>query len=426
MKGHEMELNIAQRRTLLDKIETTIAEKYYDPVFDRAAWRAIVRNHRESIVNAQSTVAFETKVSAMLKELSPKGLGLLSERTPINPRNAINASFSVQEVADGLRWVFQDVLPGGVAEQAGARIGDILLTAAQKDMRPASPSAEEPPFEMQHSIPVIVRRGVSEVNLSLRTGEPRYKDNPYSDLQAIKAETLEEGIAYLRVSLFPGKIGIDFANELDRLFLGRFAAAERLIVDLRGNPGGGIGGLALMSYLTPDRLPIGYSKNRKMAQQGTHPSTLPVFDKVPRSKLAIPGLALKFMSKTSVFLNTEALGRKSFHGRVVILVNEHSTGAAEMLAQFAQENALATIVGTKTPGRLVSRSATKLGSGYRLVVPVAAYMSAKGTQIEGKGITPDISVPWSFPDALEGNDNQLSVARMHLSSSNGAHRVYGD
>ena len=108
------------------------------------------------------------------------------------------------------------------------------------------------------------------------------------------------------------------------------------------------------------------------------------------------------MKKTSVFLKTEGLGSKAFRGRIAILVNEHSTGAAEMLAQFAQENGLATIVGSKTPGRLVSRSATKLGSGYRLVIPVAAYVSAKGKQIEGSGITPDVSIPWSFSDALEG------------------------
>ncbi len=410
MKGEGMDLNKTQRSALLDKIEATVAEKYYDPAFSKTAWQAIVGKHRQAILSASTTEAFEKEITAMLTELSPKTLGLLSGRTPINPRNAINASFSVQEVFDGLRWVFQDVLPGGVSAQAGAKTGDVLLIAAGKDMRPASPSAAEPPFEMQHAIPLTIRRGDSEQNLSLRTGDPKYKDNPYSDLKAISADVLEGEVAYLRISLFQGKVGIDFANEIDSLFSGRFASAKRLIIDLRGNPGGGIGGLALMSYLTPDRLPVGYSKNRKMAQEGTHPSSLPVFDKVPRSRLAIPGLALKFMRQTSVFLNTEALGSKSFRGRVVILVNEHSTGATEMLAQFAQENGLATIVGTKTPGRLVSRSATKLGSGYRLIVPVAAYVSAKGKQIEGSGITPDVSVPWLFSEALAGKDNQLSAA----------------
>jgi C-terminal processing protease CtpA/Prc len=147
-----------------------------------------------------------------------------------------------------------------------------------------------------------------------------------------------------------------------------------------------------------------------MARLDAAPDMLPVFDKVPRSKLAIPGLAIKFLGKTSVFLYTEALGRRAFHGRTAILVNEHTTGAAEMVAQFAQENQLALIVGTKTPGRLVSRSAFKLGYGYRLVIPVAAYVSANGTQIEGRGIVPDLLIPWSFTDAVEGTDNQLNAA----------------
>jgi C-terminal processing protease CtpA/Prc len=85
-----------------------------------------------------------------------------------------------------------------------------------------------------------------------------------------------------------------------------------------------------------------------------------------------------------------------------------------MVTQFAQENRLATIVGSKTSGRLVSRSATKLGEGYRLIVPVAAYLSAKGNQIEGNGIQPDVTVPWSFGDAVAGKDNQLAAAIEHI------------
>jgi hypothetical protein len=85
-------------------------------------------------------------------------------------------------------------------------------------------------------------------------------------------------VAYLRVRLFPGAIGIDFANELDAIFGGRFKNAERLVIDMRGNPGSGIGGLTLMSYLTPDRRAIGYSQSREMALNNTPPDRLPVFD----------------------------------------------------------------------------------------------------------------------------------------------------
>jgi hypothetical protein len=116
-----MNLSESQREALLSKIEKTVSEEFHDPAFDKRAWENIVARHRPGIVSASSTEAFEKGIGDMLHELSPKTLGLLSKTTPINPRNAINASFSAQQVGDELRWVFQDILPEGVAAQAGAK-----------------------------------------------------------------------------------------------------------------------------------------------------------------------------------------------------------------------------------------------------------------------------------------------------------------
>lgn len=413
-----MTLTKSQRESVLKKIQSLVTEKYFDPAFNEAAWQEIVRRNRTAILEAAGTAGFEAATSKMLAELSPRTLGLLSDHTPITPRSAINASFAIETVGSELRWVFQDVLPGGVAARAGLRPGDILLSAAAKQLQPMKADEAGPSFEMKSSISIVVLRGdpAKEVSATLAIGAPKYKDNPYSEPTALIAEFLPGGIAYLRVSLFPGKIGIDFANELDAIFSGKFANAERLIIDLRGNPGGGIGGLTLMSYLTPDRLPVGYSWNRKMAQEHRNPADLPVFNRVPRSKLAIPGLALKFLGKTSVFVHTEGLGRRAHHGHTAILVNRHTTGAAEMVAQFAQENHVAIIAGEKTPGRLVSRSGFKLGFGYRLVIPVAAYVSNKGQRIEGTGITPELPEAWSFKSAAKGDDNQLDAVSQQLAS----------
>jgi C-terminal processing protease CtpA/Prc len=89
-----------------------------------------------------------------------------------------------------------------------------------------------------------------------------------------------------------------------------------------------------------------------------------------------PRLALSRIAVTrapySARVVTEGLGPQQYHGRVVILVNEHTSSAGEMVAAFAQENGLASIVGTKTPGRLLSGSAFKAGFGYMVGLPVAA------------------------------------------------------
>jgi carboxyl-terminal processing protease len=97
-----------------------------------------------------------------------------------------------------------------------------------------------------------------------------------------------------------------------------------------------------------------------------------------------------------------------------MLVNEHSASAAEMVAAFASEYRLATLVGGKTPGRLVATSAFKVGLGYRVVLPVAAYFTWHGTNLEGRGVVPHIEEPIS-PEALwSGEDNQLNRAVAHL------------
>lgn len=404
-----MTLSRSDRQNLLGKITTLVSQKYYDPAFGGKNWEQIVSRHRDSIVQAETVDGFEAAVTSMLQDLNSSGMGLLGPTTKITPRSAINASFRrVETATDGARWVFQDVLPGGVAARAGVRPGDALISANGID----AASAQPPAFPMGERIPIVVSRNGdrTEKRLDLATPDPKYKDNPYSEPDSVTAGIASDSVGTVKVSLFPGKIGIDFANHVDTVFREKIPNVKRLVIDLRGNPGGGIGGIQLMSYLTPSKVPIGYSLDRPTAERGYDKASLPRFGRVPKSKLEIPLLAIKFLGKKSVVLETSGLGRQSFHGRVVVLVNEHTTGAAEMLAQFVQENGLGTIVGSKTPGRLVSRSAFKIGHDYRIVIPIGAYVSWAGNRIEGKGIAPDVPVDWSYEEALHGRDNQLSKA----------------
>lgn len=404
-----MTLTHSDREHLLSKIEALVQNKFYDPTFHGKNWREIVARHKGNVMDARSTELFEDAVSTMFAELNSSGLGILGEHTKITPRNAINASFkAITTEHEGSRWVFQDVLPGGVAHRAGVQPGDALVSSQGQEVTPP----DKPAFSMGERIPIVISRNGArkETRFELITPPPKYKDNPYAEPDSITAALGEDSIGTVKVSLFPGKIGIDFANRVQKLFSGEIARADRLLIDLRGNPGGGVGCLRLMSYLTAGKQPVGYSLDRPTAERGYNKNTLPRFGRIPKSKIEIALLALKFAGKKSVVLQTEGLGKQNFHGKIVLLVNEHSTGAAEMVIQFAQENGLAAIVGAKTPGHLVSRSAFKIGSGYRITLPIGAYVSWRGNRIEGKGIQPDIPVDWSYEDALQGSDNQLAKA----------------
>ena len=81
-----------------------------------------------------------------------------------------------------------------------------------------------------------------------------------------------------------------------------------------------------------------------------------------------------------------------------------------MVCGFGLENKLATIVGRETAGRLLGGKGFKVGHGYLVILPGAAYYTWRGKSFEGHGIVPDFKVEWS-PDAVRaGHDNQLEKA----------------
>jgi carboxyl-terminal processing protease len=117
-----------------------------------------------------------------------------------------------------------------------------------------------------------------------------------------------------------------------------------------------------------------------------------------------------FQRDRSMVLVTEGLGPQPFHGRAVVLINEHSHSAAEMVASFAKENHLATLVGTRTAGEVLGGANFKLPGGYVLRMPVAGWYTWNGECIEGKGVEPDMPIENSPESLAAGVDNQLQMA----------------
>jgi carboxyl-terminal processing protease len=398
-------LTEAQRRTVFDKVIGLIDTKFMGSEPDM---RKLRQEHEAAIVNSDTPEAFEQAMDGLLRALGTSHTGLFNESRPRSAgRIAMAATLTKAETSDGLRWVFQDVHPGGVAAAAGISPGDILVAVGEQELIPPA----SVPFRLGESYTLTIRKADGSTNrptLAIPGSRERKRPIVVPD-QVVTARKLAPDVGYLRVSMFPGVLGMDVARDMSRAI--SELACSRLVVDLRGNTGGGIGCLRLMSHLCPDRRGVGYSVSRSLARKGYSKERLPQFDRIPSSKLGVIPLMFRFAgSGRSVAVFTEALGSQPHHGRVVLLVNEHSASAAEMVAAFASEYQLATLVGMKTPGRLVATSAFKVGFGYRVVLPVAAYYTWQGNNLEGRGVVPDVEEPVS-PEALwEGRDNQLNRA----------------
>lgn len=400
-------LNAADRRAVLDAVLRAVDTKFMGLDADTGALRA---KHEAAVVNADAGADFEVAVNAMLRDLGVSHTGFFHESTPRTAgRVALAATFTKATTPDGERWMFQDVHPGGAAAAAGIRPGDVLLSVAGRELTP--PTAT--PFTLGERYEVVLRRpDGSTASPTLAVPHPKDKRQPVVvPDQVVTASKLDGGIGLLRVSMFPGVLGMDVARDMSRAVAE--LACDRLIVDLRGNTGGGIGGLRLMSLMCHDRRGVGYSIGRGAAKAGRTKEQLPAFDRIPSSKWGVIPLIVKFArAGRSVAVFTETLGTARHHGRIVLLVNEHSASAAEMVAAFASEYGLATLVGTKTPGRLVATSAFKVGHGYRVALPVAAYYTWKGTNLEGRGVVPDIEQPIEAAALWQGQDTQLQRATL--------------
>ncbi|MBV8068860.1 MAG: hypothetical protein JO270_03075 [Acidobacteriaceae bacterium] len=148
------------------------------------------------------------------------------------------------------------------ADRAGIKPGDTLLRIDLDELTPL----KKPGFAMETEAKVVIRPGASSETkgVTISTPKAKHRDNPTAEPRAVEA-SVKDGIGILKVSPFPGKLGIDFARDVSNAIETDLKGVEALIIDLRGNPGGGAGGLRLVSVLTSGRLPIGYSLDRKLA-----------------------------------------------------------------------------------------------------------------------------------------------------------------
>lgn len=186
---------------------------------------------------------------------------------------------------------------------------------------------------------------------------------------SLTTEMLEGGIAYVRISAFEDKTGEAFQNELRSL---EIQGAKGMVIDLRNN-GGGIfdAAVKIADLLLPECTIVHLvDKTGKRASTNSH-----------RTATSIP---------------------------YVLLVNEGSASASEILAAAIKDNKGGKLVGTRTFGKGVVQMLKLLddGSGDAVKITTNQYLSPNGDVIHEKGVEPDYEI-----ELVPGDDTDYQLEK---------------
>lgn len=262
-------------------------------------------------------------------------------------------------------------LKGNPAEKAGVQSGDRILKIN------GEPSID---LSVEQAVKKIRgKKGTAVVLTLLREKKGQFDVTIVRDtvtIPTVDAELRPDGVFVIQL--------YNFSAQSDRLFrnaLQQFvdSGSDKLILDLRGNPGGYLeSSVEIASWFLPSGLVVveedygGDQEKRTHRSRGYNPFT----DKL----------------------------------KMAVLVDGGSASASEILAGALSEHGKATLVGSKTFGKGSVQELVKLTPDTNLKITIAKWLTPKGNTIAEKGITPQYEIKRTQEDVDKGRDPQLDKA----------------
>jgi len=404
-------LNKADRLKILASIKKLVPKHHINVSgIDYDAWKASVDKRTPELL-AGDVQEFENGVRSLLKDLKTSHVAFYRERPDrLPPQHSIGATLRKLTDSQPAKWMFLDVFEGGPAHVAGILPGELLLASQGTDCDDSLPEfAVGQNYRL--SISDFDSKNSREVAVDVPFKKGTQDRPPIVEPKSPIHRMIAPGLGLLKVPYFPGAMGLAFSKEIDAAIAElKTQGCARLIVDLRGNIGGGLGLARLASYMCPGQLPIGQSLTPRRLRTGYQPSTLPRVP-MPQGRAALVMTFGRFAFKDkSIVLLTQALGPQPFHGSIVVLINEWTNSGGEMVASFASQHRLATLVGIRTAGNVLGATNLKLAGGYRLRIPVFGWYASTGEELEGVGVSPDVNVGLDPESLSKEIDHQMIEA----------------
>jgi carboxyl-terminal processing protease len=223
---------------------------------------------------------------------------------------------------------------------------------------------------------------------------------------SVKGKPIEPGYGWVRLTQFQERTVEDMVKKLEDIY-NQDPQLKGLVLDLRNDPGGLLdAAVAVSAVFLPDDVTV-VSTNGQLEESKF------VYKASPQFYLRRGADPVRRLTET-----TKGIYKKI---PLVVLVNEGSASASEIVAGALQDHKRATVMGSQTFGKGSVQTVRQLGPDTALKITTARYYTPSGRSIQAKGIMPDVLLD----DTLEGSPFAVLRTReadleKHLNSGQGA------
>ncbi|PWQ98824.1 S41 family peptidase [Leucothrix arctica] len=276
------------------------------------------------------------------------------------------------------------------AQKAGIESGDLIIRLDDKPVKGLT---------LSDAVKLMRGKPGEPINLMVvREG----KDRPFTikvvrdiiRVKSVKQRMLEDGFGYVRISSFQSKTTQGVAEGIAELVKENDGALKGLVLDLRNNPGGVLNGAVGVSDLFLESGKIVYTEGR------------------------VEDAVMRYDAEKGDILEGAPL---------VVLVNQGSASASEIVAGAVQDHKRALIVGVKTFGKGSVQTVLPVDQSTAVKLTTARYFTPLGRSIQATGIEPDIKAePLKLTNGKKKTDDEETIAPLseadlagHLSNPSG-------
>jgi carboxyl-terminal processing protease len=272
------------------------------------------------------------------------------------------------------------------AAKAGIKAGDIIVQINNKFIKDMQVNDAQKMIRGPKGTPVkltIIRKDTPKP-LSIIVVRDTIK------LKGVRDQMFEGNLGYVRIAFFQESTGADFANAIAKLKKQANGNLRGLVLDLRNNPGGlfDTSVQVVDSLLDIPKTSAASKKDRNSSNSNAKDG-----DQTTTNDLNNIIVYTKGNSKSSQIVARATPGELLPRIPIVVLINEGSASASEIVAGALQDYKRAVIVGTRSFGKGSVQTLLPVDKESAIKLTTSLYYTPLGRSIQAKGIEPDIVIP---------------------------------